>query len=105
MTCLPGLNQYLARINVLAGEHNAGTPVRLERADPPSRVNHFTTKPPVPPMVQWIIAHANMDVTYPTGGLQWYNAHACSGVTYSTGGLQLYNIHACRDVTYPTGGL
>ena len=29
---LPGLNQYLARINVLAQGHNAVTPVRLEPA-------------------------------------------------------------------------
>ena len=29
-TGLPGLNQYLARINVLAQEHNTVTPVRLE---------------------------------------------------------------------------
>ena len=35
-TCLPGLNQYLARINVLAKEHNAVTPVRLEPMAPGS---------------------------------------------------------------------
>ena len=33
-TGLPGLNQYLARINVLAQGHNAVTPVRLEPMAP-----------------------------------------------------------------------
>ena len=33
-TGLPGLNQYLARINVLAQVHNAVTPVRLEPMAP-----------------------------------------------------------------------
>ena len=35
-TGLPGLNQYSARINVLAQGHNAVTPVRLEPAAPRS---------------------------------------------------------------------
>ena len=35
-TGLPGLNQYLARINVLAQGHNAVMPVRLEPMAPPS---------------------------------------------------------------------
>ena len=33
-TGLPRLNQYLARINVLAQGHNAVTPVRLEPMAP-----------------------------------------------------------------------
>ena len=33
-TGLPGLNQYLARINFLAQGHNAVTPVRLEPMAP-----------------------------------------------------------------------
>ena len=33
---LPGLNQYLARINVLAQGHNAVTPKRLEPIAPRS---------------------------------------------------------------------
>ena len=44
-TGLPGSNQYLARINVLAQGHNAVTPVRLEPAAPRSRVKHSTTEP------------------------------------------------------------
>ena len=43
---LPGLNQYLARINVLAQGHNAVTPTRLEPAAPRSPVKHSTTEPP-----------------------------------------------------------
>ena len=43
---LPGLNQYLARINVLAQGHNTVTPVRLESAAPWSWVKHSTTEPP-----------------------------------------------------------
>ena len=35
-TGLPGLNQYLARINVLAQGHNAVTPMRLEHMAPRS---------------------------------------------------------------------
>ena len=35
-TGLPGLNQYLARINVLAQGHNTVMPVRLEPMDPRS---------------------------------------------------------------------
>ena len=35
-TGLPGLNQYLARINVLAQGDNAVTPVRLELMAPRS---------------------------------------------------------------------
>ena len=35
-TGLPGLNQYLARIIVLAQGHNAVTPVRLEPMAPRS---------------------------------------------------------------------
>ena len=44
-TGLPGLNQHLARINVLAQGHNAVTPVRLEPAAPLSRVKHSTIEP------------------------------------------------------------
>ena len=44
-TGLPGLNQYLARINVLAQGHNAVPPVRLEPAALRSRVKHSTTEP------------------------------------------------------------
>ena len=44
-TDLPGLNQYEARINVLAQGHNAVTPVRLEPAALRSRVKHSTTEP------------------------------------------------------------
>ena len=43
-TGLPRLKQYEARINVLAQWHNAVTPVRLEPAEPRSRVKH-STKP------------------------------------------------------------
>ena len=39
-TGLPGLNQYLARINVLARGHNAVMPLRLE-----PMVKHSTTEP------------------------------------------------------------
>ena len=39
------MNQYYARINVLAQGHNAVTPVRLEPAAPRSRVKHSTTEP------------------------------------------------------------
>ena len=44
-TGLPGLNQYKARINVLAQGHNTVTPVRFEPAALRSRVNHSTTEP------------------------------------------------------------
>ena len=44
-TGLPVLNQYYARINVLAQEHNSMTQVRLEPAAPRSRVKHSTTEP------------------------------------------------------------
>ena len=44
-TGLPGLNQYLARINVLAQGHNTVTPVRLKPAALRSRVKHSTTEP------------------------------------------------------------
>ena len=44
-TGLPGLNQYQARINVLAQGHNTVTPVRLDPAAPRSRVKHSTTEP------------------------------------------------------------
>ena len=44
-TGLPGLNQYLARINVLAQGHNALTPARLEPVAPRSRVKNSTTEP------------------------------------------------------------
>ena len=44
-TGLPGLNQYLARIDVLAQGHNAVTPVRLEPMAPRSYVKHSTTEP------------------------------------------------------------
>ena len=39
------MNQYLARINVLAQGHNAVTPVRLEPAALQSQVKHSTTEP------------------------------------------------------------
>ena len=42
---LSGLNQYYARINVLAQGHNTVMPVRLELAAPRSRVKHSTTEP------------------------------------------------------------
>ena len=42
---LPGLNQYLARINVLNQGHNTVTPVRLEPSTLRSRVKHSTTEP------------------------------------------------------------
>ena len=42
---LPGLNQYLARINVLVQGHNTVTPVRLKPVAPLSRDKHSTTKP------------------------------------------------------------
>ena len=44
-TGLPGMNQYYARINVLAQGHNAVTPVRLEPAAPRSQVKHSTSEP------------------------------------------------------------
>ena len=44
-TGLPGLNQYSARINVLAQGHNTVTPVWLEPAAPRSRVKRCTTEP------------------------------------------------------------
>ena len=44
-TGLPGLNQYLAGIDVFAQGHNAVTPVRLEHAAPWSQVKHSTTEP------------------------------------------------------------
>ena len=44
-TGLPGLNQYQARINVLAQRHNAMTPVRLEPMALRSRVKHSSTEP------------------------------------------------------------
>ena len=44
-TGLPGLNQYLARINVLAQGHNAVTSVSLEPAALRSRVKRSTTEP------------------------------------------------------------
>ena len=45
-TGLPGLNQYSARINVLAQGHNTVTPVRLEPATPWSWVKHSATALP-----------------------------------------------------------
>ena len=42
---LPGLNQYYARINVLAQGHNTVTPVRVKPAAHWSRVKHSTTEP------------------------------------------------------------
>ena len=41
---LPELNQYEARINVLAQGYNAVAPVRLEPVAPLSRVKHSTTE-------------------------------------------------------------
>ena len=46
-TCLPGLNQYLARINVLGQGHNIVTPVMLELEVPWSGVKHSTTEFPI----------------------------------------------------------
>ena len=43
---LPRLNQYLARINVLAQGHNAVMPVRLKPMAPQLQVKHSTTEPP-----------------------------------------------------------
>ena len=42
---LPGLNQCIARINVLAQGHNTMTSVRLKPWAPRSRVKHSTTEP------------------------------------------------------------
>ena len=42
---LPWLNQYLAKINVLAQGYNAVTLVRLEPMAPRSKVKHSTTDP------------------------------------------------------------
>ena len=39
------MNQYKARINVLAQGHNAEMPVRLEPAAPRSQVKHSTNEP------------------------------------------------------------
>ena len=39
------VDQYLARINVLAQGHNGVKPVRLEPAAPRSRGKHSTTEP------------------------------------------------------------
>ena len=44
-TSLLGLNQYLARINVLAQGHNLVMPVRLEPTTLRSQVKHSTTEP------------------------------------------------------------
>ena len=44
-TGLPALNQYLARINVLAQGHNAVAPVWLEPSNPRSRIKQSTTEP------------------------------------------------------------
>ena len=41
---LPGINQYEARINVLAQEHKAMKPVRLEPAAPRSQAKHSITE-------------------------------------------------------------
>ena len=55
-----GLNQYKARINVLAQGHNGVTSARLEPAPPRSRVKHSTTEPSTLPLshcapcvIQW----------------------------------------------------
>ena len=48
---LPGLNQYLARINVLAQGHNTVMLVRLKPAAPRSQVKHSTTEPLRSPIV------------------------------------------------------
>ena len=42
---IPGLNKYLARINVSCSRTNAVTLVRLEPSTPWSRVKHSTTEP------------------------------------------------------------
>ena len=42
---LPGLNQYWARINILAQGHSAVMLVRLKPVTPRSRVKHSTTEP------------------------------------------------------------
>ena len=39
------MNQYLARINVLAQGHKAVTPVMIQPAAPRSHVKHSTTEP------------------------------------------------------------
>ena len=44
-TGLPGLNQYLARINVLSQGHNAVTPIKLKHVAPRSQVKYSTTEP------------------------------------------------------------
>ena len=44
-TGLPVMNQYYARINILAKGYNAVTPVRLEPAALRSGVKHSTTEP------------------------------------------------------------
>ena len=44
-TGLPGLNQYLARINVSCSRTNAVTPVRIKPVAPLSPVKHSTTEP------------------------------------------------------------
>ena len=46
-TGLPGFNQYLARISVLAQGHNTVTPVRLKPVAPQFPVKHSTTALPI----------------------------------------------------------
>ena len=57
-TGLPGLNQYLARINVPAQGHNTVIPMRLEPATPGSRVKHSTTEPLRSP-ASWVVLDVN----------------------------------------------
>ena len=52
-TGLPGLNQYKARIKVLAQGHNAVTPVRLEPVASRSRVKLSTTELPTCNIVRY----------------------------------------------------
>ena len=59
-TGLPGLNQYLARIYVLA--LGPVTPVRLEPATPRSRVKHCTTEPLHPRLKNRLIAYVKTKV-------------------------------------------
>ena len=61
-TGLPGLNQYLAWINVLAQGHNTVTPVRLEPATLRSRVKHSTTEPLRSPLHEIYLSHQSGNI-------------------------------------------
>ena len=85
---LPGLNQYYARINVLAQGHNAVMPVRLEPTAPQSGVKHTTTETLDPKrmndermneLINLSIAHLQM-----TAKLQIYHKKiftCCNGIS------------------------